>query len=273
MTMLSEQFIDIHSHILPGFDDGARTMGEAVEMARIALAAGTGLMFATPHIASPGELVTSEQIAERVAELQSALDSEGISLRVVPGAEVFLSAEILPAIDRRLPITLGPSRKYVLLDTPRSAMPLGLEQLIFDLQTRGVTPILAHPERSAQIQQDPELLESLVQRGALVQINGASLMGRHGSKAAEAALIYLRHRWVHFVASDAHSVVHRRPSLSSAEVFLGDEFGQDRVIELFNANAVRVLNGEDVPTNPAVYAPRNTGNPFQRALRRLRRAA
>jgi protein-tyrosine phosphatase len=258
--------IDIHCHVLPGLDDGAGTLEEAVEMARHAAGAGASVVFATPHVSCPSDLDMAGEIPGNVASLQSALDDLGIDLRLVPGAEVFPSDGLLEPLGNGLPITLGRDGRFILLDTPLTVLPIGLENLLFDLQTRGVTPILAHPERSLPIQREPELLERYVQQGALVQVNASCVFGKHGHAAEFAAFEFLRHRWVHFIASDAHSPHHRRSALAEAAEELSMVMGPEVVAELVHDNPRRVLNGESVSTNPAVYKPKRRSNWLSRLV-------
>lgn len=245
--------IDIHSHILPKFDDGARSIGESVEMARIAANDGTTILFATPHVVSMPDLQSIRNAAESADSLRTALIEENIELRIVTGAEVYPMYGITDAIDDEVPILLGPGGKYMLLDSPLSGLPVGFNQLIFDIQTRGISPIIAHPERVNDIQKDPLLLEELVNKGVLFQINATSITGLHGDTAKSMALQLLKSGWAHFIASDAHSPRSRRPGLSVAADELKEILGEETVLDLVENNPRRVLEGEPVPTNPGPF--------------------
>lgn len=266
------EMVDIHCHILPDFDDGPGTKEESVAMAAFA-ARTTRVVFATPHLGIVNGLDAAVEIADRVASLQRLLDAENLALRVVPGAEVYPSGNLVRAVDCGAPLTLGGGR-YLLLDTPMVSTPVDLRQLVFDLQTRNITPILAHPERCATIQRQPSILEDFLQAGALVQINSGSLLGRHGILARRTAMKFLRQRWAHFIASDAHSIRSRRSTLADAAAALRPEFGNETVAELMCENGRRVLEGETVPSNPAAYRPDGISGWFHRlAVRGDRRAA
>jgi protein-tyrosine phosphatase len=112
--------------------------------------------------------------------------------------------EILSGIDAGLPLTFAMHGRHVLLDTPRASLPLNLSELLFELQTRKITPILAHPERTVVFQKDPEKLLDFLDRGAVCQVNVGSLKGAYGPAARDTALLILENQWAHFLASDAH---------------------------------------------------------------------
>ncbi|MBI2844002.1 MAG: phosphotransferase [Armatimonadetes bacterium] len=250
--------VDIHSHILPGVDDGAGDIEESVDLAELSASEGTTVIFATPHVAPLQDRELALQLPERVAALQDAIVSRGLPLRLVQGAEVYPDCGVLAALDAGLPLTLGGLGKHLLLDLPLTAIPLGFEQLVFDLQRCGITPILAHPERAIPVQMQPQMLEPLVHRGLLLQIDAGSMLGSHGPAAESAALMLLRHKWVQFVASDAHSPRVRRPRLADAARVLTRILGLERVTELISTNGRRVLEGEAIPTNPADYSPKRS---------------
>lgn len=244
--------IDIHSHILPETDDGATTLADALDMARQAVAGGTSIMFATPHIANQRDFPGAVDIVRKVEALQTAVDAEGIPLRLVPGAEVYPMSDMLPALEANTPITLGKS-KYLLLDSPFTELPYGFANFVFNLQIQGYRVILAHPERVQSVMANPQILEELVQHGLLLQVTASSLLGKNEGPSEEVAYTLLEHRWVHFVASDTHSPVYRRPSLAEAARELTDIMGADLATELLYTNGNRVLNNERVPTDPLPY--------------------
>jgi len=244
--------IDIHSHILPEFDDGAETLEVSIQMAEHAASGGTTVIFATPHISTSDRTDLTGKIADKAAMLQETLDSHGINVKIIPGAEVYLSPCILKALDKGKPITLGIS-KYILIDMPSRVMPTELENLMLGLEARGITPILAHPERNMLVQQDPGILEPMVKRGMLIQTNASSILGGHGKAAAATALTLLRHRWVQFLASDSHSAQNRLPRLVMAARALIHSFGANVVSDLVENNGRRLMTGEVIPANPADY--------------------
>jgi len=245
--------IDIHSHVLPGFDDGLKSLEEAVRLSQLMTSGGVTTLFVTPHITGAPDLENSRRIESSMASLQAALDERGAPLRFLPGAEVAPTMDLLDWLDRGFPILLGTSGRYLLLDCPPNAIPPGLGRLVFALQTRRVTPILAHPERGLSVQQKPDSIEALVENGLLTQISARSILGRHGKAAKDTARVLLRHHWVHFVASDSHSISSHEPLLPLAAQALIELIGRDEVLELTQRNGARVAAGEEVPTNPLPY--------------------
>jgi protein-tyrosine phosphatase len=240
--------IDLHSHILPGLDDGARTIEEARELARRAAADGVTAIAATPHVRADFP-TRAEQMEERVAELRRDFADQGIPVELLHGGEVAI--DMLPRLnaDDRERFTLAQSGRYLLLEFPYRGWPLALEQCVFELQTAGLTPLLAHPERNAEAQSDPGRLAEAVRIGALVQVTAASLDGRLGRSSAAAAQRLLELRLVHVLASDAHTPEIREAGLAPAVESLGDEaLGRYLTVEAPAA----IVAGEPVPEPPAL---------------------
>jgi len=208
--------IDLHCHILPGVDDGAGSLEEALEMARRAVADGIGVMAATPHLPIPGgALPTAVETGRAVGRLQAHLDQAAIPLRLVCGAEVHLTpAAVRRAVAGEL-TTLNESR-YLLVDFPAMSPPAGLLQALRKLRRAGLVPVIAHPERYLWIQADGTRLEAMVAMGCLAQVTAMSITGHFGYGAMRCAHELLARRLVHVVASDGHNPTGRPPKLGPA---------------------------------------------------------
>ncbi len=206
--------IDIHTHILPGVDDGSPDLETSLRMARLAVEDGITSVVCTPHMAVEHPFPPGF-IGERVAQLAQALQEAGIPLQVLPGAEIVLSAE-LPryASMGKLP-TLGEGSRHLLIELPFVGTPVFAEQVFFELQLAGYTPVIAHPERSNLGLQQPKVLEQLAERGILLQVNVTSLLGREGPHVRRLALKLIRQGTATLIASDAHNAHDRVPVLSS----------------------------------------------------------
>lgn len=246
--------IDIHSHILPAIDDGAANLDESLAMARQAVEGGTTVLFATPHVMDRKDLDRARDYPVAAAAFQRVLDEQHIPLKLAVGAEVYPMEGLLEAIQQGIPLLLGPRRKTILLDSPFSVLPIGLEQWVFKLQAYGFQVILAHPERVMPVQMNPQTLEPLVSRGMLLQVNASSFLGGSGEPAKSTAELLLRHHWVHFIASDSHSPVHRRPGLTRVLPVVTALAGVEVANELMENNGRRLLDGEPVSTDPLPFS-------------------
>ncbi len=195
--------IDLHNHILPGVDDGARSVEEACDMARALVAQGVTQVCCTPHTTDWAKAGDEASIRQRVADLQSALDHAGIGLKLLPGAEAHITPTLVGDVKRHAVATLngGP---YLLLEFPYDSLPPFYEQVVFDLQVNGIRPVIAHPERIAPIAEDARILYELVRRGCLAQLTAMSLAGGFGPRIREVSELMLEHRLIHVIASDAH---------------------------------------------------------------------
>jgi protein-tyrosine phosphatase len=214
--------IDLHTHILPGVDDGSRTLEDALDMARAAVADGIRAVAATPHVRD--DFPTDAARMERgVAELRSALAEEGIALDVLPGGELALDRLGRLSEDELSGFGLGGNPDYLLLETPYTGWPLALPEQVRALATRGIVPVLAHPERNPDVQRDPERLRPLVLMGALCQVTASSLDGRIGKQARRTGLHLVQTGLAHLVASDAHTPDVRGIGMADAAASVGDE--------------------------------------------------
>jgi protein-tyrosine phosphatase len=208
--------IDLHCHILPGIDDGARSLEESLSMARTAVKDGLHTIVATPHTLNGIYLNPAKRVTSLVAALQKILTENHIELRLFAGSEVHLCPQMVKRIKSGEAATINNGRKYILLELPVQTIPKGLKNEIFSLKLSGITPIIAHPERNTIIQHDPDILYELVSMGALSQVTAMSVTGGFGELARQSAEALLSHRLAHIIASDAHSADGRPPVLSYA---------------------------------------------------------
>jgi protein-tyrosine phosphatase len=213
--------IDLHSHIIPGVDDGVRSLDEARRLARLAAGEGVQAIAATPHVRSDFP-TTAEQMERGVAELREDFVAAEIPLRVLHGGEVALErlADLEPDELRRF--TIAQTGRYLLLETPYLGSPLALAPAVKSLRQAQITPLVAHPERNDDVQRRPELVQTLVDLGAVVQVTAASLDGRFGRATRRAARTLLARRLVHVLASDAHGPDRRDAGLTAAVAAVGD---------------------------------------------------
>jgi protein-tyrosine phosphatase len=235
--------MDIHSHLLPGLDDGPRTMAESLRMCEQYVAEGVTAVVATPHMGDRRFRVTPEAVRRGAEELGAVCAEHGLTLSLLPGADVRLEPELLAMLDRAEVLTLADTGKYLLLELPAQTVPR-CEGLIFELSVRGITAILSHPERNMELWRKPHRLAELVDRGCLVQVTADSLFGRFGPQAQHSAEWFLTEGLVHAVASDAHSPDGRRPELKRAAEHLASLLGEEGACQLLQGNPARIVRGE-----------------------------
>ncbi len=239
--------IDIHTHILPGLDDGAADIQESLDMARIALADGIHTMIASPHTLNGVYPNTRARILASLGELRAALSKEGVEIKLAPGSEAHLNPDMVEKVAAGETITLNDNQRYLLLEFPFHSIPPGAKQEIFQLQLKGFTPILAHAERNVAFQQQFERLYEFVGMGCLVQITAMSITGELGRDTRLCAQKMLECRLAHIIASDAHSAAHRPPVLSAglkkAAKILGDP---DEAEEMVAQRPASILTGEKI---------------------------
>jgi protein-tyrosine phosphatase len=220
--------IDIHTHILPGVDDGPSALEESLEMARIAVRDGIRIMVATPHCLNGVYVNWRQDILSACAEFNSALGKARIPLTVLPGSEVHLSPEIMDALENNRLMTLNDTGRYLSLELPDQFIHKSVIRLINRFRHMGITPIITHPERNIAIQHDVTMLSDLISAGALSQITAGSLTGKFGRYAFNCCQEILEQKMVHFMASDAHSARARPPKLSEAFIRLSFLIGKNR---------------------------------------------
>ncbi|PRO65830.1 tyrosine-protein phosphatase [Alkalicoccus urumqiensis] len=239
--------IDIHTHILPGVDDGAQSMEEAVAMAEKAHEAGITTIVATPHHQNGSYINHRHSILPAVDELNETLKKKGIPITVLPGQETRIYGEMAEDSDELVPIS--GTGHYLFVEFPHDQVPRYATQLLYDLQMRGKKPIIVHPERNAAIQDEPDKLYQFVKNGALAQVTTDSLIGKFGSTVERFAHQLIEADLIHFAASDAHDAEVRGFSFARAWKKVEKQHGSS-VTSGWEENARRLVEGQQVVGNP-----------------------
>lgn len=238
--------VDIHSHILPGVDDGAEDMSEALEMARMAVRCGVTDLAATPHFR--GDSFDPERLAlvhRRFRRLKNALEQEKIPLKLHLGAEVLCSERTVElAWAERLP-TMGDSR-YVLCEFYANTSGFRMDEILSGITEAGYHPVVAHPERYEAVQKDPRWALRWFQRGYVIQLDKGSVLGSFGAAPRDAARWLLDRGLVHILSGDAHSAIRRTTDLSALEEWLLERYPREYVSVLLEENPGRLLRGREM---------------------------
>jgi protein-tyrosine phosphatase len=234
--------VDIHSHILPGIDDGAHTLDEAVAMAQMAAATGTTDIVATPH--ANDRYVYDESVVDaKLAELRAAA---GEVIRIHRGCDFHLTPEnIRDALSSPAKYSIA-GRGYLLVEFSNHSVPETAGEIFRKMLAAGLRPIVTHPERNPLLRERLELVELWVDQGCFVQVTAVSVLGGFGKPAKEVADRLLRNSLVHFLASDAHDCNHRAPMLDAAWNYVAKEFGERAARGLLKINPIAAITGGKV---------------------------
>lgn len=236
--------IDIHCHILAGIDDGAQTDNDSLAMAKVAVQEGITTIVATPHHKNGRYLNPKQDVLLKVSELNKRLQDEQIDLKILPGQETAISGEFLEDYENGHVLTLNETN-YVFVELPSDHVPRYTEKMLFDLQLKGLIPVIVHPERNREIHERPELLYKLVEKGALAQLTAGSVCGRFGKKIKRFSEQLIEANLVHFIASDAHNITSRGFHLQQAYDVVEKLYGMDMVY-LYRENAELLVEGMNV---------------------------
>lgn len=239
--------IDIHAHILPGIDDGAADMNNALEMASLAVESGVTVMVATPHSSVYGEPQNfwDQNLARKVRDFRDALEKENIPLKVAPGMEIFGTLEVAELLRTRKMIGLNGS-DYPLIEFSFSNYAAEATEILEEVLSLGMRPVVAHPERYKYVQRDPSLLNLWVEMGCLLQVNKGSLLGNFGKNEKYLALELVERNFAFAVASDAHSPEIRTTWMKDVRQLLKEEFSEQTAEKLLCSNPLKLLKKETI---------------------------
>ncbi|MEQ8196993.1 MAG: CpsB/CapC family capsule biosynthesis tyrosine phosphatase [Clostridiaceae bacterium] len=246
--------IDIHSHIIPGIDDGAQNMKEAVAMAEAAYENGTYIMAATPHFMEGGSFSNyyGRELTDSFNKLKEELLLRKIPLELKLGMEIYYSGNVSELL-RQGWITGLNQTKYILVEFDFSENLYNIYSGIQELIESGYIPVIAHPERYPYVQNRVNLVYEWIQSGCLIQIDTGSALGRFGKKAQETSFKLLTRKMVHVIASDSHDRMQRGPSMLQLYGLIRSEFGQKYAGNIFELNPGLILKDEAVPICEPVW--------------------
>lgn len=237
--------IDIHSHLLPGLDDGPKDLAASLELARLAVADGISHAVMTPHYNMRYQENTSQKVSQAVRDFQSALDIRHIPLQLSSGQEIRLTGDTARLLASDTILTIGSIGSYVLLELPSDELPMFVPEALFTIQQLGFVPILAHPERNRHLMAHPEVLATFVSRGVICQVTASSIVGHFGKAVKAFSADIISHGMAHVIASDVHDLPNRQSSMTKAYDLIQKRYGQ-QVAWQFEQNAQAVLAGQPV---------------------------
>lgn len=240
--------LDLHCHIIPEIDDGPKTMHEALDMARAAVNEGITHILATPHHMNRHWMNEKGKVVRLVSELQEELKSRDVPLTIFPGQEVRLYGEILEDIQQDKILFTDEGEHYVLLEFPTRNIPTYTEQLFYELEMKGYTPVIVHPERNREILEHPNRLKNLIDKGALSQLTAASYIGKFGKPIQKLSKQLIEANLVHFIASDAHNTTNRTFHMKEAYERLEKDYGKEKRNQ-FHQVTRDLLNGDVIVPN------------------------
>ncbi|WP_407306883.1 tyrosine-protein phosphatase [Desulfosporosinus sp. SB140] len=241
--------IDIHCHILPGLDDGSKTLEETLGIVRQLQVAGLETLIATPHVIEGTDFLRAEEILTAVEQVRQAIAEAGIPVKIFPGAENYIFPDMAKWVRAGKLLTLANTGNYILVELPMLEIPHYVDQVFFELQVEGLTPVLAHPERYRELFHEPERLVEWANKGILFQLDLRSLSGRYGPQSKRLAETMLNSHLIHFLGSDAHRVSQNesvdREALQRVRQLLDEETFEEVAVK----NPQRILEREIIMTN------------------------
>jgi protein-tyrosine phosphatase len=240
------RFTDIHCHCLPSLDDGPLTTAESVELCRLLTLEGITTAVATPH--QLGRFDGSNEAAyirQAVADLMACLAKNDVPLDILPGAEVRVDERICRLLEADKILTLADRGRYVLLELPNGVF-IDIEPLLVELSSMGYESIIAHAERIAALEVDPQLLPRWLRHSTHLQITASSLSGDFGPDLQQSARSLLTGGWATLVASDSHDTGSRRPQMKAAFKRISAQLGQEVARLVCIGNPSRVIANQDI---------------------------
>lgn len=240
--------VDLHSHLLPGLDDGAKTLEDSLAMAEDAIADGITHVVATPHASSNYEFEFS-RVCSALQELRERVAGR---LTLASGCDFHLSPENILALRRDAAPFCINQKDYLLVEFNDFSIPPSMDQTLHELRLAGIRPIVTHPERNGILRTHSERLRKWIRQGCYVQVTGGSLAGVFGASAEQRAWTWLTEGLVHFISSDAHNTTRRPLKLKFAYEAIAGRLDEERARALLIDNPLAAFEGRPLPYVPEV---------------------
>lgn len=233
--------VDIHSHIIPGIDDGAKYMEMTLEMLRNAEKNGTKEIVATPHYLLEYGEARIEDVKEYVANINALLEKENVDVKVYSGQEVYFTERIVEDFMEQNIGTINDS-KYMLIEFDMHKFEENIFDILYELQVRDIVPIIAHPERYKYFREKPVLINEFISQGYLFQLNAGSIEGKFGETVKKTATTFLDKKIYNFIGSDAHDIKNRNTGIKAAISLISDKTIED----IFEESSKKMLENKPI---------------------------
>ena len=237
--------VDFHTHIIPGIDDGSKSVEETFNLIKEAKDAGFDEIISTSHYMERYYEADESEREVWISSLQKAIDQKNINIKLHIGSEIYLSDNIIELIKNHKASTIG-GTNYVLFEMPLNAKPLNLYDMIYELQQYKLVPILAHPERYSFVKTDPNLIYDLVEKGVLMQANYTSILGGYGQRTQIIVRKLLENNLIHFLGTDVHKPEGIYTRVPEAIKEIKQIVGSDTLYKLTTLNAKNVLKNREI---------------------------
>lgn len=245
--------IDLHSHILPAVDDGARNLDDALQLLRLAVADGVTTQVLTPHIHFGVYDNTPASLIKAFTVFYKQVIAANIKVNLRLAAEVRMTPELIDWVESKRMLWLGrwQSNKVFLLEFPHSNIPVGSLNVVRRLREQAITPMIVHPERNREFIDCPEKIQPYIAAGCLLQITAASLVGQFGRPSYRMAKMLLERNWVTVIATDCHNKNYRPPILKEGMQAAAEIIGQTAAMDMVTSAPAKIL-GIDHTIDPAI---------------------
>lgn len=237
--------IDFHTHILPNIDDGARSIEETIELVKEAQKVGFEAIISTSHYMEGYYETNAPEREVWIQVIDQKIREENIKMKLYLGNEIYLSENLIQLLEEGRACTINDT-SYVLFEMPLNVEPLNLYNVIYEMMQYKLVPILAHPERYSFVQQSPELIGELIEKGVLMQCNYASIEGYYGKRAKIIVKKLLQNNMVHFLGSDVHRPQTIYPNMPQILQKLTGIIGKEKLEELTTTNPKLALQNKRI---------------------------
>lgn len=236
-------FIDIHCHILPGVDDGAKSMEDTIEIVKMAYKEGIRYMIATPHYHKGRYGRPVEELEEKLVKVREALLKAEIPMKVLLGNEAYYTGSLVEKLNKRRVLTLDNS-KYVLVEFSPGDEYQYIKKGLNSILLGGFRPIIAHVERYQCLRKDIKKVEELYEMGVYIQVNAMSIVGSMGILVKAFTKNLMKNDLIHIIATDTHNIENRSPKLEGCVKILMKKYNEDYLRALLIENPKKILTNE-----------------------------